>query len=505
MGHRRTRRAPARETGAGVSDAGDLAGRVVLEALRLDLENEADVRAQATRALDVGAGGFIIFGGEAKQVTRLVTDLRAAAPHPLWIGSDLERGPGQQFAGLPTLPPPAGLAAHADPTAAANAAGRATGRAARAVGVDLVFAPVLDLDIEPRNPIVGTRAFSGDPEVVARLGAAWIAGCQGEGVLACAKHFPGHGRTTTDSHAEIPRVEASTEQLAADLLPFRRLAPLVAAMLTAHVSYPALGSTSPATMAPQVLTDLLRKDLGFTGLAVTDAMNMSGFLDAGSDPGRGAVAALLAGCDLLLYPEDIVGTVHTLRVEAESDAHVLRRLEEASARSAAVRARFADVRGTEAGPDDGIDVDDLALGCMTWTRDSPGWLRSGRPLHVVPVWDDRPLAGRPPLGAVFTEALRDTGCPATLHDTAAAPPPGSLVVILVASTPQAWKGTAGLTPPAVAAVEAARSVASESLIVGLGHRRLVVDLGGGLCAWGSEPAMERAAARALTAATGHGH
>ncbi len=503
MGHRRARRAPTRKAGSGVSDASALAGRVVLEALRLDLESESAVRDRAARALELGAGGFIVFGGEADQVTRMVSELRAAAPHPLWVGSDLERGPGQQFNGLPTLPPPAGLAAHADPAAAAHAAGRATGRAARAIGIDLVFAPVLDLDIEPRNPIVGTRAFSGDPEVVARLGASWIEGCQGEGVLACAKHFPGHGRTTTDSHAEIPRVEAGREELEADLLPFRRVVPQVGAILTAHVAYPALGSTNPATMAPEVLTELLRLELGFTGLAVTDAMNMSGFLDAGSDSGRAAVTALLAGCDLLLYPEDITGTVNTLAVEAERDANVLRRLEEASARSSAVRRSFGQALSAEAESDDGIDVDALALGCMTWTGGSPGWLRTVKPLHVVPVWDDRPQPGRPPLGTEFVDALRDLGCPAMLHDIDSFPG-GTHTVILIASTPQAWKGTAGLTPPAVEAVRAVRDTAAESLIVALGHRRLVDSLGGGLCAWGSEPTMERAAARALAAAAGQG-
>jgi len=504
MGYGSARGAPTRETGAGVSDTGGLAGRVVLEALRLDLAGEPAVRERATRALEVGAGGFIIFGGDAEQVTRLIAELRAVAPYPLWIGSDLERGPGQQFAGLPTHPPPSGLAAHTDPTAAAAAAGRGTGRAARALGIDLVFAPVLDLDIEPQNPIVGTRAFSSDPETVARLGAAWIQGCQREGVLACAKHFPGHGRTTTDSHVEIPRVEAGRDELEADLLPFRRVAPQVAAMLTAHVVYPALGSSDPATMAPQVLTDLLRTELGFSGLAVTDAMNMSGFLDAGSDSRRAAVKALLAGCDLLLYPEDTVGTVQALRDESERDPSVLRRLEEAIGRANDVRRRFEDARSAETGPENGIDGEDLALGCVTWTGDQPAWLRSGEPLRVVPVWDDRPQPGRPPLGAGFIDALRDAGCPATLHD-ADAPPAETPVVILIASTPQAWKGTSGLTPTAVAAVRAARERASESLIVGLSHRRLVEDLGGGLCAWGSEPAMERAAARVLAATTaGHG-
>jgi beta-N-acetylhexosaminidase len=161
-----------------------LAARLFLESLRFDLEPEDEVRRRAERALKLGAGGFVIFGGEAERIAHWVAEWRSAVRHRLWIASDLERGPGQQFGGLPELPPPLGLAASPDPLEAARKAGRITGRAARAVGVNLVLAPVLDLDVEPRNPIVGTRSFGSRPEEVGRLGRAWIEACQGEGVSA---------------------------------------------------------------------------------------------------------------------------------------------------------------------------------------------------------------------------------------------------------------------------------------------------------------------------------
>lgn len=494
-----------------MNPADALAGRVVLEALRLDLEAEDMVRDRADQALELGAGGFIIFGGEAEQVCRLISDLRAAADYPLWFGSDLERGAGQQFSGLPTLPPPAGLAAHRDPSAAATQAGRLTGRAASAVGIDLVFAPVLDLDVEPRNPIVGSRAFSDDPETVARLGAAWIAGCQAEGVLACAKHFPGHGRTIADSHAGIPRVEAGRDELEGDFLPFRRVASDVAAILTAHVSYPGLGTVRPATLAPEILMGLLRTELGFGGLIVSDAMNMSGFLDAEIDggidaddgvaAGHPAVAALLAGCDLLLYPADFGVTVEALRCAAEREPEVRRRLEAAIARGAEVRNRFAcspaELDSAELGSA-ALDSAALALGCVTWSVERPTWLRPTEPIRVLPIWDDREQPGRSPFGAEFVDELRRAGWNVSAHE------PDLPVLVLVASTPQAWKGTAGLTPSASSVVETALSNPAGALPVVFGHSRLVAQLGGGVCAWGTELAMERAAARAISATAGVG-
>lgn len=472
------------------------AGRVLLEALRLDLSTEAVVRDRAHRAIELGAGGFIVFGGEAEQVFRLIADLRSAAPYPLWIGSDLERGPGQQFSGLPTLPPPAGLAAHRDPTAAATQAGRLTGRAAGILGIDLVFAPVLDLDIEPKNPIVGTRAFSGDPETVARLGAAWIAGCQAEGVLACAKHFPGHGRTVSDSHAEIPRIEAGRDSLETDLLPFRRVAVDVAAVMSAHVSYPALGSVNPATFAPEILEGLLRTELGFGGLIVTDAMNMSGFLDAETGVRHPAVEALLAGCDLLLYPDDLETAIEALRGASDQEPEVRHRLETALARAAAARKLYLAHPAQEADGEPCMTAAELALGCVIWSGSRPAWLHPIQPVRVLPIWDDREEPGRPQFGVDFVDELRKNGWNVESED-ADVP-----TLILIASTPQAWKGTSGLTPTALSAVETAMSDSADALAIVFGHSRLAEQLGGGVCAWGTEPAMERAAARAIADTAG---
>lgn len=473
------------------------AARVLVESLRLDFDSEDEVRRRAEAALERGVGGYIVFGGKRDQVARLAEELREGADHPLWIASDLERGAGQQFAGLPTLPPPAGLAAHPAPEEAARLAGAITARSARTVGVDLVFAPVLDLDVQPDNPIIGTRSFGADPVTVARLGGAWIEGCQAEGVVACAKHFPGHGRTTADSHAEIPVVDASRAELEADLLPFRRVASQVGAILTAHVAYPALGAPLPATITPALLTGLLRDEMGFEGLVVTDAMNMSGFLDAEPDADAGsardpAVLALVAGCDLLLYPADLPASIDALERAAESDSAVALRLAEAIERSGIVRERFLRGRAGNARPD--ADARAAAVLGMLSIRaggERPEWLHRDQAVRIEAVWDDRQAPARTPLGEAFAEELRGAGW--QVAHGAELPS-----LVLVASTPQAWKGTAGLTPAGAAAVEGALANPAGAYPVVFGHERLLDELGGaGLCAWGTEPIMERFAAQKI--------
>src|SRR3954466_8046344 len=257
-------------------------------------------------ALKLGVGGFILFGGPSEHVATLTEDLHSKSRVPLLIGADLERGAGQQFAGETALPPLAAIASLQDLQAIRRAAA-VTAREARALGINWIYAPDCDLDIEPNNPIIGTRSFGADPDRVGEYAAAWIDACQAEGVLACAKHFPGHGRTTVDSHKELPRVEESGDTLReTDLVPFRRAIERgVASVMTAHVAFPAFdASGAPATLSRPILTDLLRKEMDFTGLVVTDALIMEGVL-GGGEP-EAVVNALRAGCDCLLYPTDVV-------------------------------------------------------------------------------------------------------------------------------------------------------------------------------------------------------
>ncbi|MDQ4080696.1 MAG: glycosyl hydrolase family 3, partial [Gemmatimonadota bacterium] len=296
--------------------------QLLLPALRWDTsvgwEKE---RPLIEKGLQMGVGGFILFGGVEDAVRSLTKELRHRSRVPLLIGADLERGAGQQISGATGLPPLAAIASLGD-TDAVRRAARLTAREARTMGVNWDYAPVCDLDIEPTNPIIGTRSLGSNPRLVAKLASEWVDACQAEGVLACAKHFPGHGRTTVDSHMTTPVVKASKQELLEnDMLPFRAAIDAgVASIMTAHVAFPALDpSGMPATLSREILRWLLRQQLKFEGLIVTDAFIMDGVLE-GRTEGDAAIRALDAGCDVLLYPKDLTAVVRALEQALESGA-----------------------------------------------------------------------------------------------------------------------------------------------------------------------------------------
>jgi len=474
--------------------------RLVIDALRLDRWEPDEVSRRVDRALAVDVGGFVVFGGHAASVAGLAARIRHQAGRDLWLGADLERGAGQQFRGLTELPPPAALAGHDHAERATRLAASRTAREALSVGVNWVLAPVLDLDAERENPIVATRSFGSDPEVVAALGAAWVEACQAEGALACAKHFPGHGRTLGDSHIELPVVGASAEILDDDLRPFRAVASLAGSMMIAHVAYPALGSMGPATASARVVGGLLRDALGFEGLIATDAMIMAG---AGEDDAAAAVAAIRAGCDLVLYPSEVERTVAALERACDEDAF-LRRAMSAGATSESLLARFPG--GHHQAPlDESLgtagDAARLALetivdrsGGMTgWTPDA--WT-------CVEALSDDPEVGPPagrdgPLGAILSAELRAAGWRIT--DDPASPQR----IVVLAATPRGWKGRGSVSDAVAARAREVVGGADRGLLVLLGHPRWLTQLGlPGICAWSTESAQERAAGVWIARAVG---
>ena len=465
---------------------------LVLPAIRWDPEHGyAKLTPDIERALALGVGGFILFSGERGAMCTLVRDLQAAAPHPLLIASDLERGAGQQVKELTGLPPLLGL--NALGIEVVREAARLTAREARDVGINWVFAPDVDLDIEPANPIVQTRAFGADPEEVAAFGAAWIMACQAGGVLACAKHFPGHGRTLTDSHADLPVVASSRLALDADLVPFRAAVEAgVASVMTAHVAYPALDPTgAPATYSRAIVGRLLREELGFDGIVVTDALVMEGALQ-GLDECQGAVRAIEAGCDLLLYPQNVAAVARALEAAVASKALDGERLEEAAARRREVLGRLAepvtlDQEEIESGRARGAAISREAV------RVVRGAVPSGLARVRVAVVDDD--AGGPyplPSRAVFAEALREGGTEVVAQGGDAP------LVVLVYCDVKSWKCRAGLSAEHEAEVAAlAREAAA---VVLFGHPRRLADVPGScpvLCAFSGDPVMQRAAAARL--------
>jgi len=290
--------------------------------------------AELQRLLRLGVGGVILLGGSAAELRLRTGQLRAWAGHPLLLCADVEEGVGQRFEGASWLVPPMalGLLHRSDPARAvllATAYGRCTGRQARLLGLNWVLAPVCDVNNNPANPVINVRAWGEDPGSVGELATAFLLGTQAEGVLACAKHFPGHGDTSSDSHLELPVLTHDRERLdAVELPPFRQaIAAGVASVMTAHLQLPALDPQRPATLSAAVLDQLLRQDLGFAGLVVTDALVMEAI--AGQwGAGEAAVLAFAAGSDLLLMPADAEAAIAALLEALQSGRIPMARLEQ---------------------------------------------------------------------------------------------------------------------------------------------------------------------------------
>ena len=328
---------------------------------RWELDN-----ATLQRLLAAGLGGVILLGGSAAELRLRTRQLQGWARCPLLVCADVEEGVGQRFEGASWLVPPLALGRlhAADPAAAealAERYGRCSGREARALGLNWVLGPVCDVNNNPANPVINVRAWGEDAASAGALAAAFVRGAQAEGVLCCAKHFPGHGDTATDSHLELPLLPHSRERLeAVELPPFRAaIAAGVASVMTGHLMLPALDPQRPATLSAAVLRTLLRQELGFGGLVVTDALVMEA-ITAHHGAGEAAVLALEAGADLVLMPADADAAMAAIEAAVNSGRLSRAQLETSALR----RQRALELALAQPVPDPG-DTDALPLGPLT--------------------------------------------------------------------------------------------------------------------------------------------
>jgi len=292
---------------------------------------------------DNHVGGFMWHPSNVYETAALNARLQAESPVPLLISADLESGIGMRFLDTTFWPWAMAIAATGDPSLA-EAEGRIAAKEARAVGVNHILAPVADVNIDPDNPVINTRSFGEDPQEVSRFVTAFIRGVQSEHVLACAKHFPGHGDTHIDSHRSLPVLEATRERLdKVELVPFRAaIAAGVASIMPGHLAVPALdptpvpvrtdiaqhpygttaaevtqNGTLPATISKRMLDGLLRRELGFRGLIVTDAFDMGGLAEH-FDAGEAAVRAIEAGEDQILMSADTDAAIAAVKAAVKS-------------------------------------------------------------------------------------------------------------------------------------------------------------------------------------------
>ena len=510
-------------------------------------------------------GGIIISVGSPTEIASKLNALQQASPLPLLVGADLETGAAFRARGgyfLPNaidlggatyFPYAMGIGATRDTTFAYQM-GRATAREGRALGIHMAFAPVLDVNNNPRNPVISLRSFGENPQLVARLGAAFVRGIQENGMLATGKHFPGHGDTEQNSHLELARVTASAARLdSVELVPFRAAVQAgVRGIMTFHGQLPGLDTSSlPATLNPRIMTDLLRGQLGFRGLVITDALDMNGVL------GKMTMAevtqrAVLAGADLLLMPTDITGAIEAVvdgvRRGLFTEARITesaRKLLVAKQEMGLARQRLTDLQALRKVVGDSMSVSDAQLAAeraITLVKDSLGVVPFGglpRTARVVSVT----IAPRTDLGAGASfnaelarmfPALRSIALTTEqVYDAtaAAAAAPGQNAQYIATPQPRllpalvenALRGAQGADLVVVssyfgASSSTARLAAPEGmadLLTGLqksGTRVVLASFSNPyiaqdlpsvpayLIAWGGSPLMQRAAARALLGA-----
>ncbi len=345
--------------------------------------------------LTVPAEGAFVYYNQPYEAAVLVNQLQRASKLPLIFAADFERGVSMRLYGSTVFPHAMAFGA-AGNTDYARKFGAITAQEARAVGVEWNFFPDADVNSNPANPIINTRSFGDDPQVVSKMVAAYIEGARANGMLTTAKHFPGHGDTATDSHLGLARVTGDRQRLnAVELPPFEAAIKAgVDAVMVAHVTVPALepDPNRVATTSPAIVTGLLKQQLGFTGLVVTDALDMGGLTRLyQNDIGRAAVEAFKAGNDMLLIPADLNASYQAMLKAVKSgeipesrvDQSVLKILE-AKALVGLNKARLVDIAELEkvmGKPENLAFGQQVAGQAITLVRDNGQVL----PLHTLPV------------------------------------------------------------------------------------------------------------------------
>ncbi len=449
---------------------------------------------EALRLAELGVGGFCFYGGSADEVIGASRTLKAASRTPLLIASDYENGAGQWVKGATELPTNMAIGASGD-AALARRKGEITGLEAAALGVDWVFAPVVDLASRPDNPIVNVRAYGADPALAARLADAYISGLGSQGALSCLKHFPGHGSTSSDSHLELPLLDRSAAELDEDLKPFAALARRADSVMAGHLLAPALDAAAPVSLSKAALTGALRGRLGFHGLIVTDALNMK----AVSADGEAGVRAFLAGADALLCPEDPRALLAALARAANDGLVRPTDVALAVSRQEALARRLSPFRAAPRAPEALRCAEHLAFAaeaapaCLAWAE--PGRETSFRSGDIVGYLE--PLTARKDWrGEAFVSELVRLGARVEPYQ----PGCGMRLAAAVFPLPRAGSGGVNLSGEQAAALEAAVKGAGPSALVSFGSP-FVFGPGNrpsaGLCAFCALEDFQRAAARVL--------
>ncbi|MBI4471262.1 MAG: glycoside hydrolase family 3 protein [Acidobacteria bacterium] len=475
-----------------------------------------------------GVGGYHIGRGDPAAVALLTNDMQRVAKTPLLVTADLEAGAGLVYANATRLPSAMALGATGDEQLAYRA-GKIVAEEGRALGVHINFHPVADVNNNPLNPIINTRSFGEDVQSVSKLTAAYVRGIQENGQIATAKHFPGHGDVATDSHLELPVLDVNRERLfSLELPPFRAaIASGVGAIMSAHIYLPQLEAESgvPATLSRNVLTTLLRQELGFTELIFTDAMDMRA-ITTHFGTGDATVRALEAGADVILYPPDPAASIIAVR-EAVSAGRLsqsriddsARRILRAKARLGLHRNRLVDVERVTrvvGSPENRRIAEEISEAAITLVRDDKNVVPqspSDARLVVINILDRRDGWRDGPVGVtanaelakrfphIVTVQVDEFTSTAEIDVIRKMTGLADILFVNGFARVAAYKGTTGFNEAQIGLLRHLASVEKPLVFTMFGNPYLlthVPELPSYIVAYDTHPAAERAAVRAIT-------
>ena len=483
-----------------------------------------------------GVGGLVMSIGQPLSYAAKLNELQSRARVPLLVASDMENGPGMRLSGIYALPSllPQGGGTAFPPVMALGATrsetlafelGQVLGREARAIGVHLVFGPVLDVNANPLNPIINTRSFGEDPALVSALATAYIRGARSTGLMTTGKHFPGHGDTDVDSHLDLPTIRAGRAHLdSVDFPPFRAaIAADIDAIMTAHIAEVGVegADAPPATLSRLFMSDVLRNEMGFHGLLFTDAMTMGGIAKryGATEP---LILALEAGTDFLLMPRDVTTAIETVLAAVQSGRLSEARIDASVRRVLTVKARAGLIAGrlvNLSAVDRVVDVpanekiaEEVAERSITLGRDLQNLvpLSGGGTRRILSIT----YAGASDLiaGSAFDAAMRtrsphlqtaraDARTSAAEYSALRSRADSADVVIVSAYvSPTAFKGTVAADSSFAGMVDSLARGGKPVVLISFGSPYLVgafPDVSSYMFAWGGAPICQRAAARAL--------
>ena len=471
-------------------------------------------------------GGLLVSVGSPLDEAAKLNRLQERSRLPLLIASDLEAGTSIRLNGGTPFPPNMGVAATGSDSDAYEL-GRITALEGRAVGLHLAFAPVADVNNNPANPIINIRSFGEDPETVGRLVAAEIRGIQEHGMLAGAKHFPGHGDTGTDSHITLAVSNANWARLdSVELVPFRSaIAAGVSSIMSAHIAMPGIdgGQLRPGTVVPSIITGILRDSLGFKGLVVTDALNMGGVANTyGAEAG---VRAFIAGADLLLQPADPRTAINAMAAAVARGEISQERLNRSVRRVLELKRRLGLFQRRTV-PLDSIPsvvgraefhntARDMAARSIVMVKDVGGTvygLRRARPALTLVTYgeeDNRSLGNtlagelRARGHSVAVFKLWPASGPASYDSATVAIGRNGVTLFAISDKPVPWRGTIGLPDPMMDLIDSTAR-AGPTILVSLGNPYLISalpEVGSYLIGWRANVVTEQAVARALAGET----